>query len=913
MNIQQFNILAFVATIALANVSALPDASANFADSVPFAVDTRNFADSAPFSVDTRALDTLIEFGSGTTTQSGVITLPIHLNGGGSEFAVSGSIQFDPAVFSSPQLALGSGAGTANLTQNLTYATLGRVGFLLGFPFGETFPPGTSEILQLQLTVNPQAPKGVYQIVLGDVPSLREVVNELAETTATTWTGGTVSVVNRDPVAVDDLVNTDEDTSLSINAPGVLANDYDPDSGDVLDVVPLFSTTPGGASISINPDGGFGYDPTASATLNALPLGGSFADEIEYTINDGDGGSDTATLTVNVAGVNDAPTAQDDSDSTNVDVVLNGSGLLENDTDLDTGDTLTVTASDTISDEGATVSVAPDGRFSYDASAVPEFIALAEGEEESDDFSYTVSDQHGGSDEAEVNVTVTGVNDAPFAEDDVAETLENTPLNISGVSSNDSDPDVGDSIEIVSVDAVSAKGATVTLNANGSIDYNPTAASDLLALADGVELVDTFDYVVEDNLGLQASAKVHVTVTGTEFESDVTPRPNGDNIVDVTDAVLIANFVVGVETPSGAEFARADTAPRTNAAGDLVGGNGQLAAADWVQSLRYAAGLDAVLRVLGPSAPPTFLGAERSARQQRKAKKAIKPRESRDGFDSRKATVSIDPSITSDGDVKLTINMVSTGHANAVGFSVSFDPETHRYKEHKWAAATKGTRAIVNTKQVEDGRIGFVIANSQVGQTFQDGTIRLLDLKLTTISEERLKNSRIRFGDFPAARAISDTRANRIDTEYVDASVKVAVDFRVAFDEWLRGHFGEIDFSGATREQTVWGLNADPDGDGQSNEMEFLAGTSPDDSSSTFKVRIDRDAESPEDLVIAFRPFLENRYYRLLYQPDLEDSSRLVPRAVRIHKGENGEGIITGIKRIEESGFFRIQVLLSGD
>jgi len=58
----------------------------------------------------------------------------------------------------------------------------------------------------------------------------------------------------------------------------------------------------------------------------------------DYTISDGNGGSDTATVTVNVGSVNDAPVAINDSVSTNEDtaIVLGISDLVTpNDTDLD--------------------------------------------------------------------------------------------------------------------------------------------------------------------------------------------------------------------------------------------------------------------------------------------------------------------------------------------------------------------------------------------------------------------------------------------------------------------------------------------------------------------------------------------------------------------------------------------------
>ena len=65
-------------------------------------------------------------------------------------------------------------------------------------------------------------------------------------------------------------------------------------------------------------------------------------DTFTYDITDGNGGSDTGTLTITVTAVNDKPVANDDTATTAEDVTLNNIDVLSNDTDVD-GDTLSVT------------------------------------------------------------------------------------------------------------------------------------------------------------------------------------------------------------------------------------------------------------------------------------------------------------------------------------------------------------------------------------------------------------------------------------------------------------------------------------------------------------------------------------------------------------------------------------------
>ncbi|MEZ5327444.1 MAG: Ig-like domain-containing protein [Verrucomicrobiales bacterium] len=738
-----------------------------------------------------------IEIGSATTTQSGVANLPITLIGSGDEFAIAGSIDFDPAVFSNPQLSAGSGApASTTVATNLTDASSGRVGFAVYPPFGETFAAGTSVILNLQLTANAQAPKMLHAVTFGDAPAAREVADNLGDSITATWADGTVNVINRDPVANDDLENTNEDTVLNVAAPGVLDNDVELDFGDTLTVNPAVSaTTPGGASVSISSDGTISYDPTGSTTLNALPQGGSYDDTVDYSISDGDGGSDTATLRVTVAGVNDAPIAEDDATAgaTNEDVALDISGV--------------------------------------------------------------------------------------------------------AVLGNDSDPDTGDTFSIASVDATSANGATLSLNGDGSINYDATEAPAVLALADGVELVDTFTYTIEDALGLQDTATASVTVSGVEYEGDLTPRPHGDNSVDATDLVMAFRFVVGLDTPAVSEFSRADTFPRT------TGGDGVLTLGDAVQTLRYAVGVDSVKRVQGPTEPAAAL-------------LALNVRETRDESDPGKATLSINPTVTSDGRVELSIDMDSTGQVSALGFSVAFDPEIHSYDEYAISTTTAGVTTFVNTDQATNGRLGVVIANSDVGQTFQGSKVRLLTLKLSTISRERLKDSHIQFEDFPAARAVADSSANRVDTAYMNASLAAVVDPKEVPAAWLQGYFDPTVLNDASKESSVWGAYADPDGDGQSNYAEYVSGTSPTDRNSTFDTQIEKRGDA---FAVSFYPFHETRNYKLLFKQDLADadewttvysniSSRFWQPTLK--KSTQEEGRTTTIDTNGKTGYFRVQVSL---
>jgi VCBS repeat-containing protein len=193
------------------------------------------------------------------------------------------------------------------------------------------------------------------------------------------------------------------------------------------------------------------------------------------------------------------PLAEDDAAITDEDnpVTVAAPGVLNNDSDLDVGDTLTVTSVDTSGTVGAVTAWNADGSFTYNPNG--QFEYLQAGGSTTDSFTYMVSDGYSGNDTATVTVTVNGLNDPPVAVNDSAVTKKDTPV-IIDVLSNDSDPDVGD---ILTVDSV-------TQGANGSVSNNGSYAT--YTPATGFNGTDSFSYTVSDGNGGTDTATVSVTV-----------------------------------------------------------------------------------------------------------------------------------------------------------------------------------------------------------------------------------------------------------------------------------------------------------------------------------------------------------------------------------------------------------------
>lgn len=238
----------------------------------------------------------------------------------------------------------------------------------------------------------------------------------------------------------------------------------------------------------------------------------------------------------------DAPypvNAQDDYAELHEDTVF-WSNLVANDIDLDALDqnadgiidqTITAINGDSANVEqtliiadGVTLYVQNDGTYSVDALDAD---YLSAGETLDLSFTYSVDDGNGGSDEATAYISVHGVNDAPIAEDDFASSDEATAVS-GNVLLNDSDIDRLDSFAVTAIEGSSeavnsqitlASGALLTLNSDGTFQYDPNGAFD--GLDAGETATDSFTYQITDNHGASDSATVEIEIAGLGGGSDV--------------------------------------------------------------------------------------------------------------------------------------------------------------------------------------------------------------------------------------------------------------------------------------------------------------------------------------------------------------------------------------------------------
>ena len=214
--------------------------------------------------------------------------------------------------------------------------------------------------------------------------------------------------VNDAPDAVNDSFTVAEDSGATTLA--ARANDTDVE-GNTLTIT---SKTDGanGTVVVVAAGTAVTYQP------NANFFG---VDSFTYTISDGNGGTDVATVTANVTAVNDSPVATDDVATVQQDSTGNLINVLSNDSFApDVSETLSLAAVGNA--VNGTVSIGAGGRASF--TPVPGFTGTAS-------FEYTVSDGSL-SDLGQVTVTVLAVNGTPVnALPLPQQTLEDTQLTFS--------------------------------------------------------------------------------------------------------------------------------------------------------------------------------------------------------------------------------------------------------------------------------------------------------------------------------------------------------------------------------------------------------------------------------------------------------------------------------------------------
>ncbi|ODN42141.1 cadherin-like domain-containing protein [Piscirickettsia litoralis] len=338
----------------------------------------------------------------------------------------------------------------------------------------------------------------------------------------------TIDPVNDDPVVIDGTESGSEDRPLVFDVSDLIS---DIDGDDVF--IDSFEQPANGV---LTLDGTeFTFTPNENWNGDT---------SFEYTVSDGQGGTDTGSVDISLAAVNDAPVGVDDDLSLSEDNALtfNAADILANDIDVDL-DTLEITG----------ISVEPDHGELIDNGDGTWTFTPAENYNGDDAFTYTVSDGQGGFSTATVSLTIDPVNDDPVVIDGTESGSEDTPLVF----------DVSDLISDIDGDDV-------------FIDSFEQPANGVLTL-DGTEFTFTpnenwngdtsFEYTVSDGQGGTDTGSVDISLAAVNDDPtaiDHTFELKEDGSITFSEGDLLA----GAEDVDGDDLSVTHVADPAN--GELV-------------------------------------------------------------------------------------------------------------------------------------------------------------------------------------------------------------------------------------------------------------------------------------------------------------------------------------------------------
>ncbi|HUE72940.1 MAG TPA: Ig-like domain-containing protein [Pirellulaceae bacterium] len=274
-----------------------------------------------------------------------------------------------------------------------------------------------------------------------------------------------------------------------------------------------------GGAVSIN---------TGAKSLRYKPAANANGTEtFTYTIRQTTTGiTDTATVTVNITPVNDAPKAAPDAYVTNQNtpLVIAAPGVLANDSDVDSP-TIWTNGISTLPKKG-TVTLASNGSFTY----TPRTGAVG-----LDTFKYRVTD---GSLTSIGTVTIR-INANPTAKNDSFTSAMEIAGQTHAVLANDTF--APDKNEILTITHVQGAEGTAATSAGGGVTIADGGKSILYTPLAGYVGADSYTYTISDGSGGSATATVTVNVV-TPVPTDITGTvyidTDNDNVIDAAERRL---------------------------------------------------------------------------------------------------------------------------------------------------------------------------------------------------------------------------------------------------------------------------------------------------------------------------------------------------------------------------------------
>ncbi len=325
----------------------------------------------------------------------------------------------------------------------------------------------------------------------------------------------------------------------------LIASDSD---GDVSSLVfSIIDGTPVPPGFSLNSDGSWTFN-SDNAAYDYLDAGDIQDVTLSVKVTDEEGASDTSEIKIVVTGTNDAPVAGVDVSNTSVEGAATVFGQL-NATDLDADSTMTFTISNGNSSPDG-FSLNSDGSYSFDPTH-SSYESIAAGDKQIISIPVTVTDDEGETDTSQIQISITGTNDAPVAGANVITSVSEDAAQISGQLTS-SDLDTGSSVSY----SVTSAPDGFSLNADGSYSFDPSHAS-YSSLDIGESQVVSIPVTVTDNHGATDTMQLQITVNGVGATAGTVTVAN-ITTDDVVNAVEDDNTIAVSGTATGGDISAGD-------------------------------------------------------------------------------------------------------------------------------------------------------------------------------------------------------------------------------------------------------------------------------------------------------------------------------------------------------------------
>ncbi|AYV19805.1 tandem-95 repeat protein [Vibrio mediterranei] len=350
------------------------------------------------------------------------------------------------------------------------------------FELGTTGGNGTY-VVQNMVVSRTMAEEIQITTIQGDGSEVTNTLQlNLNHSTAEDTLNVTEQLIEIDGTITSRAIEVEEDGVLTLQASDLLVNDSDID-GDELTLVSVTSTDDSHGTVSLDENGQIQFTPDANYNGQA---------SFEYTVTDGNGSFDTATVFVNVTPVNDGPVATD------LPFTIQEDGTL-----LFTNDDILSATSDIDNDDLSIEQVTYDGTSGVLDSHGDGTYTFTPNENFHGDLelSYSVTDGLESS-SANINVTVESVNDLPVFGTASYTVDEDNVLIFNETQLLSSASDVEGDVSLVEV-SYSGNDGIFTVNNDGTCSFAPN---------ENFNGTVTLDIVIADEDGAQVEATFDVNV-----------------------------------------------------------------------------------------------------------------------------------------------------------------------------------------------------------------------------------------------------------------------------------------------------------------------------------------------------------------------------------------------------------------